>query len=94
MVSNSPENLRGISATCGLICIPALTPAHFFSHGSTIMLGECESASYWKMCGDEALEKSIKGVAIIVSMGQRSVSCLAVVGRDNRQLETWRNSTD
>ena len=32
-----------------------------------MMLGEeCESASYWKKCGDEALEKGIKGVVIMV----------------------------
>jgi hypothetical protein len=44
-----------------------LTPVHFFSHGSTMMLGEeCDSASYWKKCGDEALENGIKGVVIMV----------------------------
>jgi len=43
-----------------------LTPVHFFSHGSTMMLGEeCESATYWKKCGDEALENGIKGVVIM-----------------------------
>ena len=45
---------------------PALTPVHFFSHGSTMMLGEeCQSASYWKKCGDEALAHDIKGVVIM-----------------------------
>ena len=44
-----------------------LTPVHFFSHGSTMMLGEeSESADYWKKCGDEALERNIKGVVIMV----------------------------
>jgi len=43
-----------------------LTPVHFFSHGSTMMLGEeSDSASYWKKCGDEALANGIKGVIIM-----------------------------
>jgi aromatic ring-opening dioxygenase catalytic subunit (LigB family) len=46
-----------------------LTPVHFFSHGSTMMLGEeSESADYWKKCGDEALERKIKGVIIMVGL--------------------------
>jgi aromatic ring-opening dioxygenase catalytic subunit (LigB family) len=44
-----------------------MTPVYFFSHGSTMMLGEeSESASYWKQCGDEALAHNIKGVIIMV----------------------------
>ena len=32
-----------------------------------MMLGEeCDSASYWKQCGDEALAHGIKGVIIMV----------------------------
>ncbi|KAH8794332.1 Extradiol ring-cleavage dioxygenase, class III enzyme, subunit B [Hyaloscypha sp. PMI_1271] len=43
-----------------------LTPVHFFSHGSTMMLGEeSESAAYWEKCGDEALANNIKGVVIM-----------------------------
>jgi aromatic ring-opening dioxygenase catalytic subunit (LigB family) len=43
------------------------TPVHFFSHGSTMMLGEeSASADYWKKCGDEALAH---GVDHIVMMG-------------------------
>ncbi|KIM97332.1 hypothetical protein OIDMADRAFT_130629, partial [Oidiodendron maius Zn] len=43
-----------------------LTPVHFFSHGSTMMLGEqCESAAYWKKCGDDAIAHGIKGVIIM-----------------------------
>jgi len=43
-----------------------LTPVHFFSHGSTMMLGEeCDSASYWKKCGDDALAHGIKGVVMM-----------------------------
>lgn len=43
------------------------TPVHFFSHGSTMMLGEeSQSADYWKKCGDEALANGIKGVVIMV----------------------------
>lgn len=46
---------------------PAPTPVHFFSHGSTMMLGEeSESADYWKKCGDEALANGIKGVIMMV----------------------------
>jgi aromatic ring-opening dioxygenase catalytic subunit (LigB family) len=45
-----------------------LTPVHFFSHGSTMMLGEqSQSADYWKKCGDEALKNGIKGVVMMVS---------------------------
>ncbi|PQE31820.1 aromatic ring-opening dioxygenase family protein [Rutstroemia sp. NJR-2017a WRK4] len=44
-----------------------LTPVHFFSHGSTMMLGEeSASATYWKKCGDEALAN---GVQHVVMMG-------------------------
>lgn len=44
-----------------------VTPVHFFSHGSTMMLGEpSTSADYWKKCGDEALAHGIKGVIIMV----------------------------
>ncbi|TPX16348.1 uncharacterized protein E0L32_003997 [Thyridium curvatum] len=44
----------------------ALTPVHFFSHGSTMMLGEpSDSASYWKKAGDEALAHKIKGVVMM-----------------------------
>ncbi|PYH43784.1 DODA-type extradiol aromatic ring-opening family dioxygenase [Aspergillus saccharolyticus JOP 1030-1] len=43
-----------------------LTPVHFFSHGSTMMLGEeSSSADYWRKCGDEALAQGIKGVVIM-----------------------------
>ncbi|KAL4805202.1 Extradiol ring-cleavage dioxygenase, class III enzyme, subunit B [Aspergillus unguis] len=45
---------------------PGLTPVHFFSHGSTMMLGEeSESADYWAKCGAEALARGIKGVIIM-----------------------------
>jgi hypothetical protein len=51
-----------------------LTPVHFFSHGSTMMLGEeSESAAYWKKCGDEALANNIKGVIIMVAITSTSV---------------------
>ncbi|KAF2021432.1 LigB subunit of an aromatic-ring-opening dioxygenase LigAB [Aaosphaeria arxii CBS 175.79] len=42
------------------------TPVHFFSHGSTMMLGEeSKSATYWKQCGDEALANGIKGIVMM-----------------------------
>lgn len=44
-----------------------ITPVYFFSHGSTMMLGEeSESADYWKKAGDEALANGIKGVIMMV----------------------------
>ncbi|KAL9114593.1 MAG: hypothetical protein Q9227_001271 [Pyrenula ochraceoflavens] len=44
----------------------SLTPVHFFSHGSTMMLGEqSDSADYWKRCGDEALAHEIKGIVMM-----------------------------
>lgn len=47
--------------------VQGLTPVHFFSHGSTMMLGEeSESADYWKACGDEALAHGVKGVVMMV----------------------------
>jgi aromatic ring-opening dioxygenase catalytic subunit (LigB family) len=50
-----------------LTLIAAPTPVHFFSHGSTMMLGEeSESATYWKKAGDEALANGIKGVIMMV----------------------------
>jgi aromatic ring-opening dioxygenase catalytic subunit (LigB family) len=43
-----------------------LAPVHFFSHGSTMMLGEeSHSADYWKACGDEALANGITGVVMM-----------------------------
>ncbi|KAF2500887.1 LigB subunit of an aromatic-ring-opening dioxygenase LigAB [Lophium mytilinum] len=58
------------------------TPVHFFSHGSTMMLGEAsDSADYWKKCGDDALAHGIKGV---VMMGAHW-DCL---GKDKIQVST------
>ncbi|KAJ1328862.1 4,5-DOPA dioxygenase extradiol [Microdochium nivale] len=43
-----------------------LTPVYFFSHGSTMMLGEeSEAADYWKNAGDTALANNIKGVVMM-----------------------------
>ncbi|KXJ85127.1 aromatic ring-opening dioxygenase [Microdochium bolleyi] len=43
-----------------------LTPVHFFSHGSTMMLGEeSDAADYWKKAGDAALANKIKGVVMM-----------------------------
>ncbi|CAH0054426.1 unnamed protein product [Clonostachys solani] len=45
---------------------PGLSPVHFFSHGSTAMLGEeSRSADYWRRCGDAALANGIKHVVIM-----------------------------
>lgn len=44
-----------------------LAPVHFFSHGSTMMLGEeSNSATYWKECGDAALAAGVKHVIMMV----------------------------
>jgi aromatic ring-opening dioxygenase catalytic subunit (LigB family) len=44
----------------------AIPPVHFFSHGSTMMLGEeSQSATYWKACGDAALAHNIKGIIMM-----------------------------
>jgi hypothetical protein len=52
--------------------VTKLSPVHFFSHGSTMMLGEeSESADYWKQCGDEALANGVKGVVMMVSEWER-----------------------
>lgn len=54
--------------------VESTSPVHFFSHGSTMMLGEeCESASYWKKCGDEAIAHGIKGVVIMVRNPRHSL---------------------
>lgn len=46
-----------------------LAPVHFFSHGSTMMLGEeSSSASYWKKCGDGALANGVKHVVMMVTL--------------------------
>lgn len=43
-----------------------LSPVHFFSHGSTMMLGEeSKSATYWKKCGDEALANGVKHIVMM-----------------------------
>jgi hypothetical protein len=52
-----------------------LTPVHFFSHGSTMMLGEeSASASYWKECGDAAIANGIKHVVMMVGNHQDSLA--------------------
>jgi hypothetical protein len=44
------------------------TPVFFFSHGSTMMLGEeSESASYWESVGNEALRRGIKTIVMMGS---------------------------
>jgi aromatic ring-opening dioxygenase catalytic subunit (LigB family) len=44
----------------------SVPPIHFFSHGSTMMLGEeSRSADYWKACGDEANRNGFKGIIMM-----------------------------
>ncbi|CAN8095661.1 unnamed protein product [Discula destructiva] len=43
-----------------------MSPVHFFSHGSTMMLGEeSASAQYWEQMGEEALKNGVKHVVIM-----------------------------
>ncbi|WQF80000.1 Putative extradiol ring-cleavage dioxygenase, class III enzyme, subunit B [Colletotrichum destructivum] len=43
-----------------------MNPVFFFSHGSTMMLGEeSNSATYWKKCGDEALAQGIEHIVMM-----------------------------
>ncbi|CEN61145.1 Extradiol ring-cleavage dioxygenase, class III enzyme, subunit B [Aspergillus pseudodeflectus] len=61
-----------------------LTPVHFFSHGSTMMLGEeSESADYWRKCGAEALARGIKGVVIMGAHWDCSHDSLEVATNPN-----------
>lgn len=63
-----------------------LTPVHFFSHGSTMMLGEkSESADYWRKTGEEALAHNIKGVIIMVSELMR-IQLVTTTDRPGRTL--------
>ncbi|KAF7890881.1 uncharacterized protein EAF01_010690 [Botrytis porri] len=49
-----------------MAAVTNLTPVHFFSHGSSMMLGEeSDSATYWGKCGDKALAKGIKHVVMM-----------------------------
>ncbi|KAF4625770.1 hypothetical protein G7Y89_g12401 [Cudoniella acicularis] len=42
------------------------TPVFFFSHGSTMMLGEdSEPAEFWKSVGDEALRRGVKSIVMM-----------------------------
>lgn len=44
-----------------------MAPVHFFSHGSTMMLGEeHESAKYWEKMGDLALANGLEHVVMMV----------------------------
>lgn len=45
-----------------------MSPVHFFSHGSTMMLGEdSASARYWERMGEEALKRGVEHVIMMVS---------------------------
>lgn len=45
------------------------SPVHFFSHGSTMMLGEdSASARYWEQAGQEALRQGVEHVVIMVCL--------------------------
>lgn len=55
---------------------------HFFSHGSTMMLGEeSESADYWKKCGDDALAHGIEGVIMMGAHWAASNDDILVSGK-------------
>ncbi|PWY90706.1 LigB subunit of an aromatic-ring-opening dioxygenase LigAB [Aspergillus heteromorphus CBS 117.55] len=45
-----------------------LTPVHFFSHGSPMMLCQTTASSeYWRKCGEEALAQKVKGIVMMSS---------------------------
>jgi len=67
MSTESEFHANGVDASAYQILSEKMAPVHFFSHGSTMMLGEeCESASYWEKCGNEALANGVKGLIIMV----------------------------
>lgn len=46
-----------------------MSPVHFFSHGSTMMLGEdSASARYWERMGEEALKNGVEHVVMMVRL--------------------------
>lgn len=50
-----------------------MAPVHFFSHGSTMMLGEeHSSAKYWEKMGDLALANGLEHVVMMVSRSRMS----------------------
>ena len=62
------------------------TPVHFFSHGSTMMLGEeSESGSYWEACGNDALAHNIKGVVMMGAHWDASGDAIEVASNPHPQ---------
>lgn len=52
-----------------------MAPVHFFSHGSTMMLGEeHNSARYWERMGDLAIANGLEHVVMMVSWTHSSLS--------------------
>ena len=63
----SSESLALLEATSHLTLLD-LTPVHFLSHGTTMILGErCNIADYWEQIGQDATAHSIKGIIIMVA---------------------------
>lgn len=51
-----------------------MAPVHFFSHGSTMMLGEeHDSAKYWEKMGDLALANGLEHVVMMVRSPATSI---------------------
>ena len=84
---------------CTKLTGAGLTPVHFFSHGSTMMLGEeSTSGDYWKKCGDEALAHGIKGVVMMVSFARIRISvCILTNLREHigtpEAIRSWSQPT-
>lgn len=58
-------------------------PVHFFSHGSTMMLGEeSASAQYWEKMGKLALENGVEHIVMMVS---ETVSCPFYIASKTKQ---------
>lgn len=72
-----------------------MAPVHFFSHGSTMMLGEeHNSAKYWERMGDLALANGLEHVIMMVS---EDITFAVNVGswrqKDSQEDEVMRRDT-
>lgn len=62
-----------------------MAPVHFFSHGSTMMLGEeHNSAKYWERMGDLALANGLEHVVMMVSFQLNLSSSIMENPREKR----------
>lgn len=68
-----------------------MTPVHFFSHGSTMMLGEdSASARYWERMGEAALKNGVEHVVVMVSSTEPSHAHSFIEDTSLLELQTNR----